>query len=158
MAQDPTLPLDEFVQLLESGQRLFGLDLGSKTIGVAVSDLTRSIATPVDTIRRKKFKEDAIILLDLVQEYEIAGIIIGYPINLDGSTGPRVQATEAFARNLAQVTDLPLAYWDERLSTVAVERTLLAADVSRKKRAEVIDKMAAAFILQGFLDYLRSKG
>lgn len=158
MAQDPTLPLDEFVQLLEPGQRLFGLDLGSKTIGVAVSDLTRSIATPVDTIRRKKFKEDAVILLDLVQEYEIAGIIIGYPINLDGSTGPRVQATEAFARNLAQVTDLPLAYWDERLSTVAVERTLLEADVSRKKRAEVIDKMAAAFILQGFLDYLRSKG
>ncbi len=158
MAQDPTLPLDEFVQLLEPGQRLFGLDLGSKTIGVAVSDLTRSIATPVDTIRRKKFKEDAVILLDLVQEYEIAGIIIGYPINLDGSTGPRVQATEAFARNLAKVTDLPLAYWDERLSTVAVERTLLEADVSRKKRAEVIDKMAAAFILQGFLDYLRSKG
>ena len=158
MAQDPTLPLDEFVQLLEPGQRLFGLDLGSKTIGVAVSDLTRSIATPVDTIRRKKFKEDTVILLDLVQEYEIAAIIIGYPINLDGSTGPRVQATEAFARNLAQVTDLPLAYWDERLSTVAVERTLLEADVSRKKRAEVIDKMAAAFILQGFLDYLRSKG
>ena len=158
MAQDPTLPLNEFVQLLEPGQRLFGLDLGSKTIGVAVSDLTRSIATPVDTIRRKKFKEDAVILLDLAQEYEIAGIIIGYPINLDGSTGPRVQATEAFARNLAKVTDLPLAYWDERLSTVAVERTLLEADVSRKKRAEVIDKMAAAFILQGFLDYLRSKG
>ena len=158
MAQDPTLPLNEFVQLLEPGQRLFGLDLGSKTIGVAVSDLTRSIATPVDTIRRKKFKEDAVILLDLVQEYEIAGIIIGYPINLDGSTGPRVQATEAFARNLAQVTDLPLAYWDERLSTVAVERTLLEADVSRKKRAEVIDKMAAAFILQGFLDYLRTNG
>ena len=157
MAQDPTLPLEEFAQSLEPNQRLFGLDLGSKTIGIAVSDLTRSIATPVETIRRKKFKDDVAILLDLIREYEVAGIIIGYPINLDGSTGPRVQATEAFARNLAQVTDLPLTYWDERLSTVAVERTLLEADVSRKKRAEVIDKMAAAFILQGTLDYLKKK-
>ncbi len=131
---------------------LFGLDLGTKTIGIAVSDATQMIATPLQTIARKKFKADAEKLLRLLEANHVVGIILGLPLNMDGSEGPRVQATRAFARNLAALTDVPIGFWDERLSTAAVERTLIEADASRKRRAQVIDKMAAAYILQGFLD------
>lgn len=154
MAQDPTLTLEELLKKLMTGQRLIGLDLGSKTIGIALSDISRTVATPLETIHRKKFKADAEILLEILDEHDAGGIVLGLPLNMDGSEGPRVQSTRAFARNLAELTDVPIVYWDERLSTVAVERTLLDADASRKRRAEVIDKMAAGFILQGALDRL----
>jgi putative Holliday junction resolvase len=135
--------------------RLIGLDVGTKTIGMALSDVTRSIATPYDTIRRTKFSEDAKLLLKAIEPNEVGAIVIGFPINLDGSEGPRAQSTRAFARNLAKHVDLPLVFWDERLSTAAVERHLIEADASRKRRAEVIDRMAAAYILQGALDRLK---
>lgn len=152
MAHDPTLSLDDFVSALPPFGRLIGIDPGTKTIGLALSDAGRSIATPLETIKRKKFKIDAVRLLELCAEHEIAGLVIGLPLNMDGSEGPRCQATRAFARNLAAITDIPLTFWDERLSTAAVTRTLLEADTSRAKRAEVVDKMAAAYILQGFLN------
>ena len=133
---------------------LVGLDLGTKTIGVAVSDPDRRLATGVETIQRKAFKADAARLLAIAGERNAVGFVLGLPINMDGSEGPRAQSTRAFARNLARLTELPIALWDERLSTVAVERDLIEADVSRKKRAEVIDQHAAAFILQGALDRL----
>jgi putative Holliday junction resolvase len=148
------VPLLDFLTLLKPGQRLFGLDTGTKTIGIAVSDVMRSIATPLHTIQRVKFKKDAQELLRLAAEHEAGGIVIGLPVNFDGSEGPRAQSTRAFARNLAPLTPLPLAFWDERFSTAASERALLEAGASRKRRAEVIDKMAAAFILQGALDRL----
>ena len=131
---------------------LVGLDLGTKTIGVAVSDGMRTIATPLTTIKRKKFTLDADALSEIIKERQLKGIILGLPRNMDGTEGPRAQSTRAFARNLAQVIDLPMAFWDERLSTVAAERTLLEADTSRKRRAEVIDHVAASYILQGALD------
>ena len=131
---------------------LFGLDLGTKTIGIAVSDGTQLIATPLETIFRKKFKGDAEKLLALCEANKVVGIVLGLPKNMDGSEGPRCQATRAFARNMEQLTDIPITFWDERLSTAAVERTLIEADASRARRAQVIDKMAAAYILQGFLD------
>ncbi len=134
---------------------LFGLDLGDKTIGVAVCDPARMVATPVETIRRKKFTADAERLAALAAERVIAGVIIGLPLNMDGSEGPRAQSTRAFARNLARVLPLPIALWDERLSTAAMERDLIALDTSRAKRAEKIDEMAATFILQGAIDRLR---
>ncbi len=132
-----------------------GLDLGSKTIGLALGDSDHKIATPFDTIRRKKFGVDAAALADILKAENIGGLVMGLPLNMDGSEGPRVQATRAFLRNLENLPDfpkLPILLWDERLSTAAVERTLLEADTSRAKRAEVIDKMAAAFILQGAID------
>lgn len=129
-----------------------GLDLGEKTIGVAISDLRRSVATPSTVIRRVKFTLDAAELLALVTAREVAGLILGLPLNMDGSEGPRVQSTRAFARNLEKLTPLPIAFWDERLSTVAAERALLEADTSRKRRKEVIDAVAAGYILQGALD------
>ncbi|NBR79708.1 MAG: Holliday junction resolvase RuvX [Alphaproteobacteria bacterium] len=144
---------------LTKGQRLMALDLGSKTIGLAIADTGHQIATPFDTIRRKKFALDAAQLADIIAREDIGGLVVGLPLNMDGSEGSRVQATRAFIRNLAQLADfpaLPVLLWDERLSTAAVERTLLAADTSRAKRATVIDKMAAAFILQGVLDYLNN--
>ena len=144
---------------LTKGQRLMALDLGSKTIGLAIADTGHQIATPFDTIRRKKFSLDAAQLADIIAQQDIGGLVVGLPLNMDGSQGPRVQATRAFIRNLAQLAGfpaLPVLLWDERLSTAAVERTLLAADTSRAKRATVIDKMAAAFILQGVLDYLNN--
>ncbi len=131
-----------------------GLDLGTKTIGVAVSDSMRSIATPVETIKRRKFGLDAAALLELTSARLVNGIVLGLPMNMDGSEGPRCQATRAFARNLEKLTPLPITFWDERLSTVAAERVLLAADTSRKRRAEVIDHVAAGYILQGMLDRL----
>ncbi|MTH97695.1 Holliday junction resolvase RuvX [Roseibium sp. RKSG952] len=154
MASDPTLPLEDFVQVLPRNTRLIGLDLGTKTIGLALSDLGRGIASPMETIRRKKFTLDAEQLLKICAKQEVGGIVLGLPLNMDGSEGPRAQATRAFARNLATKTDLPITFWDERLSTTAVTRTLLEADSSRARRAEVVDKMAAAYILQGFLDRL----
>lgn len=133
---------------------LIGLDLGTKTIGVAASDPDRKLATGVETIARKTFSTDAKRLLALAAERNAVGFVLGLPLNMDGSEGPRAQSTRAFARNLGKLTELPIALWDERLSTVAVERDLIAADVSRKKRAAVIDQHAAAFILQGALDRL----
>jgi putative Holliday junction resolvase len=143
-----------FVAALPAGSRLFGLDLGSKTIGIAVSDAGMRIASPLTTIARVKFTRDAEVLLALAVREGVGGLVMGLPINMDGSEGPRAQSTRAFVRNLRPLTELPVIYWDERLSTAAVTRTLLEADASRKRRGEVVDKMAASFILQGFLDRL----
>jgi putative Holliday junction resolvase len=148
------LPLVEVAQHLPARGALIGLDLGSKTIGVAASDPDRRLATGVETITRKTFATDATRLLALAAERKAAGFVLGLPINMDGSEGPRAQSTRAFARNLAKLTELPIALWDERLSTAAVERELIAADVTRAKRAKVIDQHAALFILQGALDRL----
>lgn len=147
------VPLEAFLDLPDQA-RLLGLDLGTKTIGLALSDVERQIATPLETIKRVKFGLDAAALLKIAGKYDVAGLVIGLPLNMDGSEGPRVQSTRAFIRNLAPLTSLPIAFWDERLSTMAVTRTLLDADASRAKRAEVVDKMAAAYILQGALDRL----
>ncbi|HMK40875.1 MAG TPA: Holliday junction resolvase RuvX [Methyloceanibacter sp.] len=141
--------------MLAPEARLLGLDVGTKTIGLALSDVTRSIATPYDTIRRTKFTIDAKALASIVDKMEVGALIIGLPINLDGSEGPRAQSTRAFARNLGKHIAVPMAFWDERLSTAAVERHLIEADASRKRRAEVVDRMAAAYILQGALDRLK---
>lgn len=146
--------LEDFVTLLPPNRAIAGLDLGTVTIGVAMSDLRRSVATPIDVIRRVKFTEDATRLLALLAERGAHGIVLGLPLNMDGSSGPRVQSTQAFARNLEKLTPLPIAFWDERLSTVAAERALLEADTSRKRRKEVIDQVAAGYILQGALDRL----
>jgi putative Holliday junction resolvase len=148
------LPLIEIATLLPPRGTLLGLDLGTKTIGIAASDPDRRLATAVETIERKNFTADAARLLQLATERNAAGFVLGLPINMDGSEGPRAQSTRAFARNLAGRTELPIALWDERLSTAAVERELIAADVSRRKRAAVIDQHAAIFILQGALDRL----
>jgi putative Holliday junction resolvase len=144
----------EFAAALPRAGALMGLDLGTHTVGVAVSDTRRRVATPLETIRRKKFTLDAQRLLDVARGRDVAGLVVGLPVNMDGSEGPRAQSTRAFARNLQGLTDLPLTFWDERLSTVAAERALLEADASRARRAEVIDAVAAGFILQGFLDRL----
>ena len=146
--------LAEFAALLPPNKAIAGLDLGDKTIGVALSDLRRGVATPIEVIRREKFTLDAHRLLDLLAARGAVGIILGLPLNMDGSEGPRVQSTRAFARNLEKLTDRPITFWDERLSTVAAERALLEADTSRKRRKEVIDQVAAGYILQGALDRL----
>ncbi len=148
--EDPTA----LFAVLPTNRAICGLDLGEKTIGVAVSDLRKSVATPIEVIRRTKFTEDAAKLLSILTERNIAAVILGLPLNMDGSEGPRAQSTRAFARNLVRLCDLPIGYWDERLSTVAAERALLEADTSRKRRKEVIDQVAAGFILQGVLDRL----
>lgn len=145
---------DAFRAALPGSGALVGLDLGTHTIGVAVSDGLRSVATPLETIRRKKFGTDAKALVGIIEARGIAGIVLGLPLNMDGSEGPRCQATRAFARNLAPLVTCPIGFWDERLSTVAAERALLEADTSRRRRAEVIDHVAASFILQGALDRL----
>jgi putative Holliday junction resolvase len=137
--------------------RIMGLDLGSKTIGVAISDGMRYSATPLETIKRTKFTADAIRLDELIAENAIVAIILGLPLNMDGSEGPRVQSTRAFARSLAQRITLPIAFWDERLSTSAVTRMMIQADLRRDRRAEVVDKLAASYILQGALDRLRPR-
>ncbi|MFC2967820.1 Holliday junction resolvase RuvX [Acidimangrovimonas pyrenivorans] len=146
----------DFAAALPPHRALAGLDFGEKTIGVAVSDRLRSVATPLETIRRKKFTLDAEALLAIVEAREIGGLVLGLPRNMDGTEGPRCQSTRAFARNLSRLTDLPITFWDERLSTVAAERALLEADTSRKRRNEVIDHVAAGYILQGALDRLRN--
>jgi putative Holliday junction resolvase len=148
-------PHSDLKSLLPEAGRLMGLDLGSKTIGVAVSDTRQTVATPVETIKRTKFTADAERLLALIAEHEVTGIVLGLPRNMDGSEGPRAQSARAFARNLAQKADLPIGFWDERLSTSAVTRTMLVADLSRARRAELVDKLAAAYILQGALDSLK---
>jgi putative Holliday junction resolvase len=148
------VPLVEIAAHLPKRGALIGLDLGTKTIGVASSDPDRRLATGVETIARKNFSSDAARLLALANERKAVAFVLGLPINMDGSEGPRAQSTRAFARNLARLTDLPIALWDERLSTAAVERELIAADVTRARRAAVIDQHAAAFILQGALDRL----
>ena len=142
----------EEIHALPRGARLMGLDLGTKTIGLALSDVERRIASPLETIRRTKFTADVEALLKLAEKHGVAALVIGLPLNMDGSEGPRVQATKAFSRNLAQKTPLPQFFWDERLSTAAVTRTLLEADASRARRGELVDKMAAAYILQGVID------
>ena len=148
------LPLAEAAAHLPARGTLLGLDLGTKTIGVATSDPARRVATGVETIRRTNFTSDVARLLALAAERKAAGFVLGLPLNMDGSEGPRAQSTRAFAKNLARVTELPIALWDERLSTAAVERALIAADVSRSRRAKAIDQHAAVFILQGALDRL----
>ena len=150
----PVLPLADAAALLPERGALIGLDLGSKTIGVATSDPDRRIAAPVETIARKRFALDAGRILELAAERRATGFVLGLPINMDGSEGPRAQSTRAFARNLARLTELPIALSDERLSTAAVERALIAADASRAARKSVIDQHAAAYILQGALDRL----
>ena len=144
--------LRQFRNALPAARAVAGLDLGTVTIGVAVSDHLRRIATPLQTIRRKKFGVDADKLLGILIARDIAGIVLGLPLNMDGTEGPRCQSTRAFARNLEKLTKIPISFWDERLSTVAAERALLEADTSRKRRAEVIDHVAASYILQGALD------
>lgn len=140
-----------FVNVSSTG-RLMGIDCGTKTLGLALSDVSRAVASPLETLKRRKFSVDVVRLMALCDEHELTGWVLGLPLNLDGSSGPRVQATQAFARNLATHSPLPILLWDERLSTVAAERVLLAADASRKRRGQVIDKMAASIILQGALD------
>ncbi len=144
--------IEPFVTALASSGRLIGIDPGTKTFGLALSDLSRMIASPLEVIRRTKFALDVERLLALASEHEIVGIVVGLPSNLDGTEGPRAQSVRAFVRNLQKLTTLPILLWDERLSTVAAERALLSADTSRKKRAEVIDKVAATVILQGAMD------
>lgn len=147
--------VEGFAAALPVHGALAGLDLGEKTIGVAVSDVMRSVATPLETIRRKKFTLDAARLQEIVQHRSVCGIVLGLPRNMDGTEGARCQSTRAFARNFARLWDGPITFWDERLSTVAAERALLEADTTRKRRAEVIDHVAAGYILQGVLDRLR---
>lgn len=148
--------LSELRAALKRGERLIGLDLGSKTIGLALTDVTLTVASPLETIRRTKFTADATRLLALAAEHQVGGFVIGLPVNMDGSEGPAAQSARTFARNLEKLSPLPVAFWDERMSTAAVTRTLLEADASRERRAEVVDKMAAAYILQGALERLRS--
>ena len=147
--------MSKFAAALPPRQALIGIDLGTKTIGVAVSDNLRSIATPLATIRRQKFTADAAELVGIITTRQIGGLVLGLPRNMDGSEGPRCQSTRAFARNFVRQYVIPIGFWDERLSTVAAERALLEADTSRKRRAEVIDHVAASYILQGVLDRLR---
>ena len=149
------MPTENDLSALPATGKLLGLDLGTKTIGVAISDGMRYSATPLETIKRLKFTQDATRLQELIAENEAVGIVLGLPLNMDGSEGPRVQSTRAFARNLAAKISIPIVFWDERLSTAAVTRTLIEADMRRDKRAEVVDKLAASYILQGALERLR---
>ena len=150
----PILTVTDAAEILPLRGSLIGLDLGTKTIGIASSDPDRRIAAPVETIARKQFTPDAARILQLASARNVVGFVLGLPVNMDGSEGPRAQASRAFARNFERLTPMPLVFWDERLSTVAVERTLIEMDFSRKKRATKIDSAAAAFILQGVLDRL----
>ena len=155
MANTNIIDITDLKALHSTGSRLMGIDLGTKTIGLAVSDGLLTVANAHKTIKRKKFGIDATALLEEAETLSVFGFVIGWPLNMDGSEGPRTQATEAFIRNMAAKTDLPFALWDERLSTVAAERVMIEADMSRAKRAEKIDAAAAGFILQGALDRLR---
>jgi putative Holliday junction resolvase len=147
--------VEDILPAISNMQALMGLDLGTKTIGVALSDSFQTVATPMETVKRKKFGIDAARLLEIIDQRSVGAIVLGLPRNMDGTEGPRCQSTRAFARNLARLTDLPIGFWDERLSTVAAEKALLEADTSRKRRSEVIDHVAASYILQGALDRMR---
>ncbi|NDA47182.1 MAG: Holliday junction resolvase RuvX [Alphaproteobacteria bacterium] len=148
------ITLDQLHARLSRHARLIGVDLGTKTIGLALSDVERRIATPLETIKRVKFTQDAQRMIELAHKHGVEALVVGLPLNMDGSEGPRVQSTKAFLNNLARLTDLPAVFWDERLSTAFVQRSLIEQDVSRAKRAEIVDRMAAAYILQGALDRL----
>ncbi len=150
----PVVEVHELPELLQPNAQLVGLDLGEKTIGVAISDGSRCIASPLSTVRRRKFTADVAALMKLLEGRRIGAFILGLPINMNGDEGPRAQSSRAFARNFSRLAETPIALWDERLSTVAAERALLEADASRRRRAEVIDNVAAAYILQGALDRL----
>jgi putative Holliday junction resolvase len=145
---------DDFASLAGTKRRLLGLDLGTKTIGLALSDVERKIATPLEVLRRRKFTQDAARLIEIAEDFDVGALVVGLPLNMDGSEGPRTQATRAFVKNLAPLTPLPCLFWDERLSTAAVTRCLIEQDISRAKRARTVDKVAAAYILQGALDRL----
>lgn len=151
----PIIPPDQLT--LAPHARLLGLDIGEKTIGLALSDVLRGIATPLETIKRGKFTQDAQALKSLAAKHEVAALVLGYPVNMDGSLGPRTQSVRAFAANLEAHLPLPMLLWDERMSTMAVTRAMLEADLSRERRAGLVDKMAAAYILQGALDYLNRR-
>lgn len=150
-----TQDIAAFASLLPERGRLIGIDGGTKTLGLALSDVTRTIASPLETIIRRKFSLDAARLFDLVRQHEVGGLVVGFPVNLDATEGPRAQATRALARNLNALSDVPVLLWDERLTTQLAERMLIDADQSRKRRGEVIDKLAATLILQSALDRLR---
>jgi putative holliday junction resolvase len=150
-----TIDLPALKAKLNPGQRLMGLDLGEKTIGLALSDISLTIASPLETIRRTKFGKDLDALKALAIKHGVGGLVLGMPLNMDGSSGPRVQATRAFAANVEKLWGVPLAVWDERLSTAAVTRMMIEGDLSRARRAELVDKLAAAYILQGALDFLK---
>ena len=147
----------ELAAALNKGERLFGLDLGEKTIGIALSDVMLSVATPFETIARRKFSVDAETLIALIKKHSVGGLVVGLPLNMNGTEGPSAQSARAFVRNFLAKHNLPVLFWDERLSTAAVTRTLIEADVSRAKRKDAVDKMAASFILQGVLDFLTRK-
>jgi putative holliday junction resolvase len=144
----------ELREAAPDGKRLMGLDVGTKTIGLALSDTRRVIASPLETIRRRRFREDMARLFALIDTQDVGGLVIGLPLTLAGADGPRTQSVRQFARNLVVLRDLPIAFWDERLSTAAVTREMIAADLTRKRRGEIVDRVAAAYILQGCLDYL----
>lgn len=148
--------IDAFAASLPANARLLGLDLGTRTIGLALSDVTRMIASPLETVKRTKFKADAARLTEIVAQHIICGFVLGFPVNMDGSEGPRAQATRAFARLASPLFSVPILMWDERLSTAAAERMLIEADASRRRRAEVIDKLAATIIMQGALDRMNA--
>jgi putative Holliday junction resolvase len=152
--QQTDTTLEELAERLAPGQRILGLDIGSKTIGLALSDETRAVATALRTIKRSKFTPDAQDILSICADNNVGALVLGLPLNMNGSEGPRAQSTRAFARNLGALTDLTMVFWDERLSTAAVTRALIEADTSRQKRADVVDKLAAAYILQGALERL----
>jgi putative Holliday junction resolvase len=147
--------LEDIKKNIQPRSRLLGFDLGEKTIGLALSDTMLTVATPLETLKRGKFSVDAVVLESLIHKHGVGGLVIGLPLNMDGTDGPSAQSARAFGRNFAARSALPIVFWDERLSTAAVTRTLLDADASRKRRSEVVDKMAAAYILQGALDRLR---
>jgi putative holliday junction resolvase len=152
-----TADAEDFAARLAPGRRLIGIDAGTKTLGLALSDVTRTVASALETIKRTKFTADAVRLFAIADEHQVAGFVLGFPANLDGSEGPRAQATRALARNLNAISALPILLWDERLTTAAAERMLIEADASRQRRAQVIDKLAATLILQGALDRMRVK-
>jgi putative Holliday junction resolvase len=141
-------------ELRRTSRRFMGLDVGTKTVGLALSDTRLTIASPLETIRRARFRDDAARLRELTLKHDVAGLVVGLPIAMDGTEGPRCQSVRQFARNLLEIFDMPIAFWDERMSTAAVQREMIAADLTRKRRAEIVDRAAAAYILQGFLDYL----
>lgn len=155
-ASSGILDVHDFATALVPGQRLIGIDVGTKTLGLALSDVSLMIASALETIRRVKFRDDAAKLLEISEKLGVGGYVIGLPLNLDGTSGPRAQATRAFARNLSGLTKRPMLMWDERLSTAEAERMLITSDASRRRRAEVIDKLAATIILQGALDRMRA--